>query len=516
MFEKFDNVPSVFCSSLVSSARPVHCLPRLGFYHGEFLFVAVACGGGVGGVESCRVGWQTSGRQGGWQWQPSGWQGGWQPQTSGWKGSEGGGGGGSNGAEGKGSYEGGGACSGVSLQSGSQGAKGQTSTLAERGRQMAEAHALGPYGKGVPWVPTMAQAARAERVATIPNRQERLGDPEPRTHILPVPWPYSLSQMPAGWKRQCIERCEEEGLIFSIRTHRHLVWRDAPELVGAHSCMISIRGQPHDPACRCRALNVFQDICFDLSVSGWTVPALQTELLFSSYGEDGTDDGASMVQLRHDGVVLDINRRGVESLRVPFALGGSIHSFGVTLKHRPLRRPGGGVSPQSQGKQTMMEEETEGGTEGSGGGPLRRDKEMEEKEQGRDDRRDKSCQEKEIAHEEVDEGWVVVMGGEAGKEGEKEGQGERAGERGQHEKEETGEGEESEETGGAEGSKQKRKRARSRSNKIQRMGEAGGAEGGGAAQKKQKQQQDSEAGDEGGGPAAGARAFLACQRSVAC
>lgn len=261
----------------------------------------------------------------------------------------------------KGAVKGGGG----SQQQGSKGAdkgkgKGtQTTALAEKGKQRRLAHAEGPYGKGVPWVPTQAQARRADKAAACPRYwQERRGDPEHRAHILTVVWPFSLNQMPPEpWKSNCEEKCKELGLIFKMRGVRRAVWRDSPELVSGPSCSITIRGQPHDTGCRQRALDVFQSICQELRDSGWTVPALQSELFFSGnrLGDDGTDDLASVVQIHNAGVTLSLSRTGLESIKV-VSVEEDTPKARVTVRHRVLRSQSGGVPPHAKEKEKAGEE----------------------------------------------------------------------------------------------------------------------------------------------------------------
>ena len=156
----------------------------------------------------------------------------------------------------------------------------------------------------------VAQAKKREHFAGV--WRPRQGDTSDRAHVLSVPWPYRLTEMPQGWKTKIIDMGKEEGLEVSFRSHRAAARRDDP-MMSSNSMLLHIRGKPHETDARARSIEFFQLVCEDVQSSGLAAPSLTDESYYwqNADHDDETDDGASLATFTYQGTTVEINRSGI-------------------------------------------------------------------------------------------------------------------------------------------------------------------------------------------------------------
>ena len=182
------------------------------------------------------------------------------------------------------------------------------SPLAAKGKERGQAVAEKP------WPPTQSQALKKQKQAKFPRWHPRRGDPESRAHILAIPWPYRLVDMPANWMATWKANAAEEALTLSIRAPRAAAWRDNPELVACCN-ILSIRGPPADLGSRWRAMEFYTGIVLDLQDQGIECPNLGPDEIFEIQDDDDGNDGAQVIEITHDGVTVTIDRQGPRAVR---------------------------------------------------------------------------------------------------------------------------------------------------------------------------------------------------------
>ena len=182
------------------------------------------------------------------------------------------------------------------------------SPLAAKGKEKGQAVAERP------WPPTQAQALKKQKQAKYPRWHPRRGDTDSRAHILAIPWPYRVVDMPPNWMATWKAKAQEEALTVSIRAPRSAAWRDNPELVACCN-ILSIRGPPADLGSRWRAMQLYTDMVLDLQDQGIECPSLGPDEIFEIRDDDDGNDGAQVIEITHEGVTSTIDREGPRDVR---------------------------------------------------------------------------------------------------------------------------------------------------------------------------------------------------------
>ena len=101
-------------------------------------------------------------------------------------------------------------------------------------------------------------------------------DPKQRTHVLVMPFPYSLKKdLPENWWGDWKQRANQAGLHVSIRAMRHSFWADGiPQDTGVKNCLCVRSLSPNDPWASTEAYDLYVDFITDLHVKGKEMPEL--------------------------------------------------------------------------------------------------------------------------------------------------------------------------------------------------------------------------------------------------